>query len=125
MKAAALIAASLAALLAMPAAAQEPATVTGRVTNAQGRPEGAAQVRISVVNVGASTDADGNYRIVVPGSRIRPGQPMTITASRAGLLTQSRSITLGPGARVTQNFQFEPAPLRSRGSKPRGKGRSQ
>ncbi len=93
-------------LLAGPLAAQEPATVTGRVSNAQGQPEAAVLVRIESLNVGASTGADGSYRLVVPAARIRAGQSATITASRTGLSPVSRTITLSPGATITQNFQM-------------------
>ncbi|HVH13970.1 MAG TPA: TonB-dependent receptor plug domain-containing protein, partial [Longimicrobium sp.] len=98
-----LIAAALAPVTLM---AQEAATVTGRVTNAQGQPEAAVLVRIESLNVGASTGADGNYRLVVPGARIRAGQSVNITASRTGLSPVSRSITLSPGATLSQNFQM-------------------
>ncbi|HEY0019991.1 MAG TPA: von Willebrand factor type A domain-containing protein [Longimicrobium sp.] len=94
----------LALLSARPAAAQEAATVTGRVSNAQGQPEAAVLVRIESLNAGASTGADGTYRLVIPGARIRPGQSVQITASRQGLSPVSRSITLSPGATLTQNF---------------------
>jgi Ca-activated chloride channel family protein len=93
-------------LLAAPLAAQEAATVTGRVTNTQGQPEAAVLVRIESLNVGASTGADGNYRLVVPAARFRSGQSATITASRTGLSPVSRTITLHPGAALTQNFQM-------------------
>src|SRR5688500_6011056 len=86
--------------------AQEAATVTGRVTNAQGQPEAAVLVRIESLNVGASTGADGNYRLVIPAARIRAGQSATITASRTGLSPVSRTITLSPGATLQQNFQM-------------------
>ncbi len=101
----------LAALVAVAAApatvlAQEPATVTGRVTNASGAPENAVLVRINALNVGTTTSADGSYRLVVPASRVRAGQTVQITATRVGLQAQSRNITLNPGASVTQNFQL-------------------
>ena len=98
-----LIAAALAPVTLL---AQEAATVTGRVTNAQGQPEAAVLVRIESLNVGASTGADGTYTLVIPGARIRAGQNVTITASRAGLAPVSRSITLSPGANLNQNFQM-------------------
>lgn len=75
----------LALLVASPVAAQEAATVTGRVTNAQGQPEAAVLVRIESLNAGASTAADGTYRLVIPGARIHAGQSVQITASRQGL----------------------------------------
>jgi TonB-linked SusC/RagA family outer membrane protein len=84
--------------------AQEPAVVTGRVTNAAGAPENAVLVRIDALNVGTTTSADGSYRLVVPASRVRAGQQVTVTASRVGLAASSRQITLNPGATLTQNF---------------------
>mgnify|MGYP006140463485 CR=1 FL=1 len=98
-----LIAAALAPVTLL---AQEAATVTGRVTNAQGQPEAAVLVRIESLNAGASTGADGTYRLVIPGARIRAGQNVQITASRQGLSPVSRSVTLSPGANLTQNFQM-------------------
>jgi Ca-activated chloride channel family protein len=96
----------LALLATRTASAQEPATVTGRVTNAQGQPEAAVLVRIESLNVGATTAADGMYRLAIPGARIHPGLAVQITASRQGLSPVSRSITVSPGAVVTQNFQM-------------------
>lgn len=84
--------------------AQGAATVTGRVTNAQGQPEAAVLVRIESLNVGAATGADGNYRLAIPADRIRAGQSVAITASRQGLGNISRQLTLSPGANLTQNF---------------------
>lgn len=100
--------ATLLAAAALPSAlfAQEPATITGRVTNATGGPEAAVSVRIDALSVGTTTQPDGNYRLVVPASRIRAGQQVRLTASRVGLATQSRTVTLSPGASLTQNFQL-------------------
>lgn len=95
-----------AAFAPAPLLAQEPATVTGRVTNSSGGPENAVLVRIEALNVGTTTAADGSYRLVVPASRIRAGQQVTITASRVGLAPSSRQITLSPGAQVQQSFQL-------------------
>jgi len=91
--------------------AQEAATITGRVTNAQGQPEAAVLVRIESLNVGASTGADGNYRLVVPGARIRAGQSVQITASRQGLGQVARTLTLSPGANLSQNFTMTPTAI--------------
>ena len=100
--------ATLVAAAFAPAAllAQEPATVSGRVTNASGAPENAVLVRIEALGVGTTTSADGSYRLVIPASRVRAGQQVTITASRVGLAASSRPITLSPGANLTQNFQL-------------------
>jgi hypothetical protein len=87
--------------------AQEPAVVTGRVTNAQGCPEAGVLVRIESLNAGTPTGADGTYRLVVPRVRIH-AEPSSvqITAARQGLAPVSRSLTLSPGARLTHNFQM-------------------
>jgi hypothetical protein len=85
---------------------QWPAVVTGRVTSAQGQPEAAVLVRIEALNVGAATGADGTYRLGVPRGRFQPGQSATVTASRTGLSPVSRTVTLSPGAQLTQNFQM-------------------
>ncbi len=98
-----LIAAALAPVTLL---AQEAATVTGRVTNAQGQPEAAVRVTIESLSVGTATDPDGNFRLVVPGARVRAGQTVQINASRAGLASASRTITLTPGGNLTQNFQL-------------------
>jgi TonB-linked SusC/RagA family outer membrane protein len=102
-----LIAAGLAvATVPAPAAAQEPATVTGRVTGASGAGEAGVTVRIPSLTISTVTGANGAYRIVVPAARLRSGQQVTITATRVGLTTQSRTLTLNPGANLTQNFQL-------------------
>jgi len=93
-----------AALTPIALLAQGAATVTGRVTNAQGQPEAAVLVRIESLNVGATSGADGNYRLAIPADRIRAGQSVSITASRQGLSNVSRQLTLSPGASLTQNF---------------------
>jgi TonB-linked SusC/RagA family outer membrane protein len=100
-----------AALLPASLSAQEAATISGRVTNAQGQPEAAVLVRVNGMNVGSTTDAEGRYQVVVPGSRIRDGQSVEMVASRQGLGTISRSITLRPGASLTQNFTMAAAAI--------------
>jgi len=108
---------ALAALLLAPLslAAQNPTRVTGRVTDAQGQPEAAVAVRIAELNAGTSTAADGTYTLVIPAANVRAGQSVTITASRQGLGTVTRTITLSPGATVTQNFQLTVAALELEG----------
>lgn len=98
------VAAALACI--SPAAAQEAAQITGRVTSGSGSPEAAVLVRITALNVGATTREDGTYTLVVPASRFRTGQSVTLTASRVGLATLSRTLRLEPGARLTQDFQL-------------------
>ncbi|HKP76027.1 MAG TPA: SusC/RagA family TonB-linked outer membrane protein [Longimicrobiaceae bacterium] len=100
--------AALVAVAAVPAwaMAQENATVTGRVTNASGGAEAAVAVRIVELGVGTTTVQDGTYRMVIPGSRLPAARSVTLTASRQGLATSSRTIQLAAGSNVTQNFQL-------------------
>ncbi|MFL5384814.1 MAG: SusC/RagA family TonB-linked outer membrane protein [Longimicrobiaceae bacterium] len=100
--------AALVAVAMVPAwaTAQENAVVTGRVTNASGAPEAAVAVRIAELGVGTTTVQDGSYRLVVPGSRLPAARSVTLTASRQGLSTSTRTIQLAAGANVTQNFQL-------------------
>jgi len=100
--------AALVAVAAVPAwaAAQENAVVTGRVTNASGGAEAAVAVRIVELGVGTTTAPDGTYRLVIPGSRLTAARSVTLTASRQGLATSSRTIQLAAGSNVTQNFQL-------------------
>lgn len=88
------------------ALAQEPATITGRVTGPEGEAVPAALVRIEALGVGATSTNDGSYRLVVPAARVRTGQQVQISASRVGFATQTRTITLSPGASLTQSFQL-------------------
>jgi TonB-linked SusC/RagA family outer membrane protein len=100
-------AAIAAAIVPVSLLAQEAATITGRVTNAAGEPENAVAVRINSLNVGAATGVDGTYRLVVPGARFQAGQSVQLTASRVGLGSQTRTVTLTHGASLSQNFQLE------------------
>lgn len=96
----------LLAVAVAPAAllAQEAATVTGRVTGAQGEPEAGVSVRIESLAIGATTGPDGAYRLVIPAARVGTGQTVQISATRQGLATVTRTLTLQPGATLTQNF---------------------
>jgi TonB-linked SusC/RagA family outer membrane protein len=93
-----------AALTPLAVAAQDAATLSGRVTNQQGQPEAAVLVRIESLNVGSTTGADGTYRLVVPGARLGASRSVQVSASRQGLTASTVSVTLAPGATVTQNF---------------------
>ena len=107
--------AALAAAASLPAAAraqQAPVIVTGRVTNTSGGPEVSVQVRIDAVNVGTTTVSDGSYRLVIPGVRVRAGEQVVLSAARIGLSPAARTITLVPGAQLTQNFQLSNDALR-------------
>lgn len=87
---------------ASPAAQAPPAIVAGRVLlldSAQGA--AGVLVRIESLNVGVSTDSTGRYRLVVPASRIVPGDSAHIFfARRGGFPPQVRRVVLAPGAEV-------------------------
>ena len=95
------------ALTLSPVQAQEHAIVVGRVTNTNGAPEAAVMVRIETLNVGTSTAQDGSYRLVIPGRRVKAGDQVTLSASRQGLKTASRSIKLNPGEQQRVDFKLE------------------
>lgn len=97
------------ALSVSPVQAQEHAIVIGRVTNTNGGPETAVMVRIESLNVGTSTLQDGSYRLVIPGKRVKAGDQVTLSASRQGLKTASRSIKLNPGEQQRADFKLEPS----------------
>ena len=111
-----------AATASTPLAAQQPATVSGRVTNAAGAAESAVTVRINALTVGTTTAPDGTYSLVVPASRLQSARQVTITASRVGLASSSRTVTLSPGASLTQNFQLGADVLQLEGIVATGQG---
>jgi hypothetical protein len=95
----------LALLLPIAAAAQEPATITGRVTRQDGAPLQGAVVRIPSLAVNATTDAEGAFTIVVPGARADGGEHRII-ASKPRYAAQSHPITVPPGAGLVQDFRL-------------------
>src|SRR5919199_4414512 len=99
-----------AVLLPSWAAAQEGATITGRVTSEAGAPLGSASVFIENMNIGTLTGDDGTYRFTVPAARVT-GQTVTMTARLIGYREQSAQIALRGGA-ITQKFTLSANPLR-------------
>ena len=63
-----LVVVAVAGLLPATANAQQPATLTGRVTGQEGQPLGSAGVIIEQLSAGAVTRPDGSYTIIVPGA---------------------------------------------------------
>ncbi|MEJ7811934.1 MAG: SusC/RagA family TonB-linked outer membrane protein [Gemmatimonadaceae bacterium] len=102
---------SAAAVLLSPAiaAAQQPAVVTGRVTNEAGTPLQSASVFVEGLGLGTLTREDGQYSFVVPAARLQ-GQQATLTARVIGYRAQSRQITLSAGE-ISQNFTLAANPL--------------
>src|SRR5687768_11806297 len=81
---------------------QEPAVITGRVTDESARPLSAATIAIPALGLGATTRGNGEYTIIVPGARVQ-GQAATVTARGIGYKPQSVQVTLREGA-INQDF---------------------
>src|SRR5713226_281408 len=101
----------LGAILALPAllAAQEPTTITGKVTSDAGLPLGQVEVAIPTLGLGGLSKDDGRYAIVVPGARVS-GQTVTLVARRLGYKSQTAQVTLTAGG-VTHDFTLAANPL--------------
>src|SRR5689334_22187503 len=101
----------LGAVLALPAllAAQEPVTITGKVTSDAGQPLAQVEVAIPTMGLGALSKDDGVYTLVVPGARVS-GQTVTLTARRLGYKSQSAQVTLTAGG-VSHDFTLASNPL--------------
>src|SRR5882762_4108863 len=101
----------LSAFVARPAlrAAQQPVTITGRVTSDAGLPLGQVEVAIPAMGLGSLSKDDGRYTIVVPGARVS-GQTVTLVSRRLGYKSQSAQVTLSAGG-VTHDFVLAANPL--------------
>src|SRR5205814_294663 len=95
-------AAALGMLVVSRAPAQEPVTITGKVSSDGGLPLGQVEIAIPVMGLGALSKDDGSYTIVVPGARVS-GQTVTLVARRLGYKSQSAQVTLTAGG-VTHDF---------------------
>jgi TonB-linked SusC/RagA family outer membrane protein len=90
------------------ARAQQPTTISGRVTNEANAPVQGATVVIATLGLGAYTNAEGRYTVIVPAGKAT-GQTASIVARRIGFAPVTRSITLAAGATVTQDFSLTAA----------------
>jgi TonB-linked SusC/RagA family outer membrane protein len=102
----------LLALLPAVSAAQQPITVSGRVTNEANAPMQNVTVSIPQAGVATYTNTEGRYSLSVPAARA--GQTVTITARRLGLQPRSAEITLS-GAAITQDFALAPSAMQLEG----------
>ncbi|HVD04837.1 MAG TPA: TonB-dependent receptor plug domain-containing protein, partial [Gemmatimonadaceae bacterium] len=98
------------AFLPASAAAQQGATITGRVTAENGAALPAANVFITELSLGSTTDENGRYSFTVPGARVA-GQTVRLTARRIGYTVRTATVTLTPGE-VRQDFVLGANPLR-------------
>lgn len=91
--------------LLMPAAAiAQAGTVTGRVTDAGGRPLAGANVAIEGSDLRTATDELGHYRLTI----VRAGT-VRIRASKRSYTASSRRVTAVAGATVSRDFRLLPA----------------
>ena len=98
-----------AALLPASLAAQQPAVITGRVTNASGTPLANAQVTVQQLGIGATSRGDGSYTVLVPAARIPTG-PVTVTARLIGYKLGTTQVSLEGGS-ATADFALADNPL--------------
>jgi TonB-linked SusC/RagA family outer membrane protein len=96
----------LATLVPAALAAQQPTTVTGRVTTDATAPLSGVSVSIPALRVGGYTDQNGRYTFSTPATA--SGQTVTLVARRLGSAPDSARITLGGGT-VTQDFRLAAA----------------
>jgi TonB-linked SusC/RagA family outer membrane protein len=104
-----LAATAITLLVAAHAYAQEPVTITGKVTSDAGLPLGQVEVALPTLGLGALSRDDGAYTLVVPGGRVS-GQTVTLVARRLGYKSQSAQVTLSAGG-VTHDFTLAANPL--------------
>jgi TonB-linked SusC/RagA family outer membrane protein len=92
----------------MPAtlAAQQPTTISGRLTTADGAPLSGGSVSIPSMRLGATTNNQGEYQFTVPATAT--GQVATLAARRIGYQPKFMEITLTGGA-VRQDFTLDVA----------------
>ncbi|PSQ85149.1 MAG: hypothetical protein BRD30_10970 [Bacteroidetes bacterium QH_2_63_10] len=97
-------------LAAGPVLAQQTATLTGSVEDAEGNPLPGANVVLTGTDFGTAVGTDGSYTI----DGIEPGT-YTVQVTFVGYTTIEEEISFDPGAQVTRNFSMERAPLQGEG----------
>src|SRR5947209_6378653 len=88
--------------------AQQPTTITGRVTTEAGTPLQGASITIPDIAIGSYSNADGRYSFTVPATR-SVGQLVRVTARRIGYRAQAVNLTLAGGT-ITQDFSLTTTP---------------
>jgi TonB-linked SusC/RagA family outer membrane protein len=92
-----------------PVFAQNPVTISGRVTNDAAAALSFADVSIASLGVGAVTRDDGKYAIFIPAARVT-GQSVQIVVRRLGYKPQTVTVALSQAV-ITQDFTLAPNPL--------------
>ena len=93
--------------------AQSGLVISGRVTADGGTPLASANVYVQGTSVGATTQDDGRYSLMVPDA-LATGRPATLVARHIGYHDLTVQVTLAPG-RVTQDFALTLAPTQLEG----------
>jgi TonB-linked SusC/RagA family outer membrane protein len=88
--------------------AQQPSTVSGRVTREDGSPLPAATVAIPSLGISTTSRGDGRYGLLVPSDHA--GERVALTARSIGFKPMTAEITLAP-AGVVQDFGLAANPL--------------
>ena len=81
---------------AAPGAAAQNAVLQGRVTSDQGQILEGAQVYIQELNLGTTVNASGQYRMTIPGERVR-GQTVVVRARFIGHVPGAQELVLSEG----------------------------
>jgi outer membrane receptor protein involved in Fe transport len=79
----------------------QPGTITGKISDADGKPLGYTNLMLTGTTWGGTARADGSYSIVVPAGRYQ------LTARRMGYAVVNRDIDVKSGATVTLDFQLK------------------
>ncbi|HLQ21988.1 MAG TPA: carboxypeptidase regulatory-like domain-containing protein, partial [Gemmatimonadales bacterium] len=88
--------AALLALVPAALAAQEPVTLSGKVTSAAGTPLSGAQVTIEPLGAAATSRGDGSYTILVPAARV-PSGTIAVTARLIGYKANTVQVSFAGG----------------------------
>jgi TonB-linked SusC/RagA family outer membrane protein len=92
--------------------AQQPVTISGRVTSEAGIPLAATSVFIDALKLGTQTREDGRYSLVVPAGRATGS--VVLSARRIGHKLATATVPL-TGAAVTQDFTLTQSALQLTG----------
>jgi TonB-linked SusC/RagA family outer membrane protein len=102
----------VAAVLPVSLAAQQAATITGRVLAEGGSPLAGAIVTIPGAGLGTLTGGDGTYSLLVPAARLQLGTNVTLSAEMIGYASETANVQLTPGGAIQQSFTLTLDPLR-------------
>lgn len=97
------------------AEATGPAVIHGRVTGTEGTPIPGAIVRIMDLNLGATSAADGSFRLVIPAERLPQRRSVTAMAGVIGRESRAYSLELARGDSARADYALCAATLAMEG----------